>query len=54
MVQSRGFCFILKNFLLLWERMHFEKDKMFYKIDMHKKCFFCKNILSSTYSMHYI
>jgi hypothetical protein len=30
------FVLILKNFLLLWERMHFEKYKMFYKTTLHK------------------
>jgi hypothetical protein len=30
----------MKNFLLIWERMHFEKDKMFYKIALHQKLFF--------------
>jgi hypothetical protein len=48
------FVLILKNFLLLWERMHFEKYKMFYKITLHKILMFLQNILSSTYSMHYI
>jgi hypothetical protein len=24
----------------LWERMHFENDKMFYKIALHQKLFF--------------
>jgi hypothetical protein len=47
-------CSILKNFLLLWERMRFEKYKMFYKITLHKILLFLQNILSSTYSMHYI
>jgi hypothetical protein len=45
----RDFVLILKNFLLLWERMRFEKYKLFYKILL-----FLQNILSSTYSMHYI
>jgi hypothetical protein len=54
MVQSRGFGSTLKNFLLLWERMRFENDKMFYKIALHQKLLFLQNILSSTYSMHYI
>ena len=48
------FVLILKNFLLLWERMHFEKYKMFYKITLHKILLFLQSILSSTYSMHYI
>jgi hypothetical protein len=30
------FVLILKNFLLLWERMRFEKYKMFYKTTLHK------------------
>jgi hypothetical protein len=48
------FVLILKNFLLLWERMRFEKYKMFYKTILHKILLFLQNILSSTYSMHYI
>jgi hypothetical protein len=48
------FVLILKNFLLLWERMRFEKYKMFYKTTLHKILMFLQNILSSTYSMHYI
>jgi hypothetical protein len=43
-----------KNFPLLWERMRFEKYKMFYKTTLHKILLFLLNILSSTYSMHYI
>jgi hypothetical protein len=35
-----GFCSILKNFVLLWERMRFEKYKMFYKIALHQKLLF--------------
>jgi hypothetical protein len=50
----QGFCSILTNFLLLWERMCFEKYKMFYKITLHQILLFLQNILSSTYSMHYI
>jgi hypothetical protein len=45
---------ILKNFLLFWERMRFEKYKMFYKTTLHKILLFLQIILSSTYSMHYI
>jgi hypothetical protein len=48
------FVLILKNFSLLWERMRFEKYKMFYKITLHQILLFLQNILSSTYSMHYI
>jgi hypothetical protein len=48
----QGFCSILKNFLLLLERMCFEKYKMFYKITLHQILLFQQNILSSTYSMH--
>jgi thioredoxin-related protein len=48
------FVLILKNFLLLWERMRFAKYKMFYKISLHKILLFLQNTLSSTYSMHYI
>jgi hypothetical protein len=36
------------------ERMRFEKYKMFYKTTLHKILLFLQNILSSTYSMHYI
>jgi hypothetical protein len=43
-----------KNFLLLWERIHFAKYKMFYKTTLHKLLLFLQIILSSTYSMHYI
>ena len=38
----------------LWERMRFAKYKMFYKTTLHKILLFLQNILSSTYSMHYI
>jgi hypothetical protein len=48
------FVILLKSFLLLWERMCFEKYKMFYKITLHQILLFLQNILSSTYSMHYI
>jgi hypothetical protein len=34
--------------------MRFEKYKMFYKTTLHKILLFLQNILSSTYSMHYI
>jgi hypothetical protein len=52
---SRGdFVLILKNFLLLWERMRFAKYIMFYKTTLHKILLFLQNTLSSTYSMHYI
>jgi hypothetical protein len=44
----------LKNFLLLCERMRFEKYKMFYKITLYQILLFLQNIMSSTYSMHYI
>jgi hypothetical protein len=43
-----------KNLLLFWERMRFEKYKMFYKTTLHQILLFLQNILSSTYSMHYI
>jgi hypothetical protein len=46
--------YIERNFLLLWERMRFAKYKMFYKTTLHKILLFLQNILSSTYSMHYI
>jgi hypothetical protein len=49
-----GFVLILRNFLLILERMHFSKYKMFYKTTLHKILLFLQNILSSTYSMHYI
>jgi hypothetical protein len=50
-----NFVLILKKtFLLLWERMRFEKYKLFYKTTLHKILLFLQNILSSTYSMHYI
>jgi hypothetical protein len=39
---------ILKNFRILWERMHFEKYKMFYKTTLHQILLFLQNILSST------
>jgi hypothetical protein len=50
----QGILSILKNFMLLWERMHFEKYKKFYKITQHQILLFLQNILSSAYSMHYI
>jgi hypothetical protein len=40
--------------LLHWERMWFDKYKMFYKITLHQILLFLQNILSSTYFMHYI
>jgi hypothetical protein len=43
-----------KNFLFLRERMRFEKYKIFYKTTLHQILLFLQNILSSTYSMHYI
>jgi hypothetical protein len=54
LVQGILFYIEKKNFLLFWERMHFEKYKMFYKTTVHKILLFLQNILSSTYSMHYI
>jgi hypothetical protein len=49
------FVIILKNFLLLLERMRFAKiQNVFFKITLHKILLFLQNILSSTYSMHYI
>ena len=49
------FVIILKNFLLLLERMQaLQKYKMFFKTTLHKILLFLQNILSSTYSMHYI
>jgi len=50
-----GFVLILKNFLLLLERMRFAKiQNVFFKTTLHKILLFLQNILSSTYSMHYI
>jgi hypothetical protein len=40
--------------MLLWERMRFEKYKMFYKITLHQILLFLQNILSFRYSMQYI
>jgi hypothetical protein len=34
--------------------MRFENDKIFYKIGLLQKLIFYKNILTFTYSMHYI
>jgi hypothetical protein len=34
--------------------MLFEKYKIFYKTTLHQILLFLQNILSSTYSMHYI
>jgi hypothetical protein len=48
------FVLIMKNFLLLWERMRFAKYKMFYKTTLHKILMFLQNTPSFTYSMHYI
>jgi hypothetical protein len=49
------FVIILKNFLLLLERMRFAKiQNVFFKTTLHKILLFLQNILSSTYSMHYI
>jgi hypothetical protein len=50
----QGIVLILKNFLLLLERMRFAKYKMFFKTTLHKILLFLQNILSSTYSMHCI
>jgi hypothetical protein len=36
----QGILFYIENFLLFWGRMHFEKDKMFYKIAMYQKLLF--------------
>jgi hypothetical protein len=44
----------LKNFLLYLERMRFAKYKMFFKDNPAKNIGVSANILSSTYSMHYI
>jgi hypothetical protein len=46
--------YIEKNFLLPWERMRFAKYKMLFKITLHQILLFLQNILSPTYSMHYI
>jgi hypothetical protein len=35
-----GLVLFLKNFLLFWERIHLENNKMFYKIDLHQNGFF--------------
>jgi hypothetical protein len=43
-----------KNFLLLGRACALKKYKMFYKTTLHKILLFLQNILSSTYSMHYI
>jgi hypothetical protein len=48
------FVIILKNFLLLLERMRFAKIQNVFKTTLHKILLFLQNILSSTYSMHYI
>jgi hypothetical protein len=42
-ISPGGFGSTMKNFMLLWERMHFES-----------KMAFSENTLSSTYSMHYM
>ena len=44
---------MVMGFALL-ERMRFAKYKMFFKTTLHKILLFLQNILSSTYSMHYI
>ena len=49
------FVIILKNFLLLFgEDALCKNTKCFFKITLHKILLFLQNILSSTYSMHYI
>jgi hypothetical protein len=48
------FVLILKNFLLLLERMRFAKIQNVFQNILHKILLFLQNILSSTYSMHYI
>jgi hypothetical protein len=48
------FVIILKNFLLLLERMRFAKIQNVFKTTLHKILLFLQNIMSSTYSMHYI
>jgi hypothetical protein len=50
----QGILFYTENFLLHWERMRFEKYKMFYKTTLHKILLFLQNILGSIYFMHYI
>jgi hypothetical protein len=50
----QGILFYIEKLPAPLERMHFEKYKMFYKTTLHKILLFLQNILSSTYSMHYI
>jgi hypothetical protein len=48
------FVLILKNFLLLLERMRFANYKLFFQNNPALNIAVSANILSSTYSMHYI
>jgi hypothetical protein len=50
----QGILFYIEKLPAPWERMRFEKYKMFYKTTLHKILLFLQNILSFTYSMHYI
>jgi hypothetical protein len=50
----QGILFYIEKLPTPLERMRFEKYKMFYKTTLHKILLFLQNILSSTYSMHYI
>jgi hypothetical protein len=50
----QGILFYIEKLPTPLERMRFEKYKMFYKTTLHKILMFLQNILSSTYSMHYI
>jgi hypothetical protein len=50
----QGILFYIEKLPAHWERMCFEKYKMFYKITLHQILLFLQNILSFTYSMHYI
>jgi hypothetical protein len=48
------FVLILKNSLSFWRGYTLQKNKMFFKTTLHTILLFLQNILSSTYSMHYI
>jgi hypothetical protein len=50
----QGILFYIEKLPAPLERMCFEKYKMFYKITLHQILLFLQNIMSSTYSMHYI
>jgi hypothetical protein len=50
----QGILFYIEKLPAPLGEVRFEKCKMFYKTTLHQILLFLQNILSSTYSMHYI